>query len=106
MLERAIALTVGALRTVSDGFMHNLMNEPLQKQLSANHLQSIFHRRGVVGVDNGPFKEMAEGLLEHLVPPDPAGLRKWKLGFRREALAALRAFPVFGRKPDVGRQIV
>jgi glycogen synthase len=102
VLERAIPLTVGVLRTVSEGFVRTLLTEPLQAQLLANHLQSIFRRRGVVGVNNGPFKEMAEGLLEHLVPPDPAGFRNWKLGFRREALAALQAFPVSTENPVWG----
>ncbi len=99
ILQRALPLTRGAFRTVSEGF--GRFDEPFQGLL-AGHLQPVFHERGVVGVDNGPFKAMADGLLEHLVPPNPAGFREWKSTFRREALLALQSFPDSPENPVWG----
>jgi hypothetical protein len=102
LLQRALPLTVGPLRAVSEGFARAAVEEPLQAQVLAEHLQAIFRARGVVGVDNGPFKAMAPGLLQHLIPANPAALLDWKRAHRHEALEALRSFepsptnPVWG----------
>lgn len=50
-----LALADGPNATVSELFAGELQQDPIQVDHFAPHLQSIFKRRPVVGVNNGPF---------------------------------------------------
>jgi glycogen synthase len=55
VLTKMIPVTDGALTTVSRRFARELTSEPLHTQIFADHLQTLFRNRGIVGVDNGLF---------------------------------------------------
>ena len=95
VLQRALPRIRGPIRTVSSGFADDLTNDPLQTRVLADHLQAEFRRRGIIGIENGPFKEIADGLCDVLVPPNPRALRKWKLDRRATAILAANT-PVDG----------
>jgi glycogen synthase len=64
--QRMIPLTDAPLSTVSPGFAAELTSDPLQTDHFAAHLQQVFRRQGVVGIDNplfgaaqSPFSEEA-----------------------------------------------
>lgn len=51
----ALSLTDGPTSTVSDHFAREYTSDILQTEHFAPHLQGIFSRNGVFGVNNGPF---------------------------------------------------
>lgn len=53
--ECMLPLVDGPISTVSRGFAAELTTAPLQTVHFVNHLQTIFRRHGLVGVDNGLF---------------------------------------------------
>ena len=53
--ERMIPLFDAPVSTVSRSFARELVSHPLQTVHFASHLQDVFHRQGLVGVDNGLF---------------------------------------------------
>ena len=53
--ECMIPLLDAPLSTVSKCFAHDLTSHPIQTVHFADHLQEVFRRQGVVGVDNGLF---------------------------------------------------
>ena len=53
--QRMTPLGDAPLSTVSEGFAAELLEDPLQSQLFAKHLQDVYRRHGVVGVDNPLF---------------------------------------------------
>ena len=53
--ECMIPLLDAPLSTVSKCFARDLTSHPIQTVHFADHLQEVFHRQGVVGVDNGLF---------------------------------------------------
>lgn len=95
VMQRAAGILEKPFLTVSRQFAYDLMEEPLQTDLTAPHLQSLFHSMGLRGIDNGPFASLA-------VPPQIAqlatigrseGLHKWKSVRRKqfcEALATIK----------------
>lgn len=54
-LGRLLPLIDAPPTTVSREFAVDLTSDPLQTQHLADHLQTHFKRRGITGVDNGPF---------------------------------------------------
>lgn len=55
VLEQCIPLLDAPVSTVSQHFAHELRNEVLYTQVFCPHLQRVFKRRGLVGIDNGIF---------------------------------------------------
>ncbi len=58
VLTRMIPLVDGGLTTVSRNFAKELTGDPLHTQVFADHLQDLFRKRGVVGIDNGLFGKL------------------------------------------------
>jgi glycogen synthase len=55
-----IPLLDAPLSTVSKGYARDLVSHPVQTVHFADHLQEVFQRQGVVGVDNGLFFTVTE----------------------------------------------
>lgn len=55
--ERMIALTDAPMSTVSPGFARELTADPLQIRHFTGHLQAVYERHGVVGINNPLFGE-------------------------------------------------
>lgn len=55
VLQECIQFLDGPVTTVSQIFAHELTNDPLQKNVFANHLQNDFSMNPPVGIDNGTF---------------------------------------------------
>jgi len=89
ILERAIPLCLSPIRTVSRQFGRDLLSETFQVHVMADHLQKVLGVHGLVGVDNGPFCEVAQGLNLLLAPPNAEALASWKREQRQAALRAL-----------------
>lgn len=56
--QRMLEHLDAAPTTVSSEFAVDLRNDSLQTLYFANHLQPVFEKTGIIGVDNGPFEEM------------------------------------------------
>lgn len=50
-----LQLADGPITTVSENFAHEFTRDPIHTDHFAPHLQSIFQRGGVYGINNGPF---------------------------------------------------
>lgn len=59
ILEQSIPALDAPVATVSAHFAHELRNEALYTQVFCPHLQQAFKERGLVGIDNGVFGEVA-----------------------------------------------
>ncbi|HET91665.1 MAG TPA: glycosyltransferase [Chloroflexi bacterium] len=59
VLTQMIPLMDGPISTVSETFARELVRDPLHTQVFAPHLQHLLTDKGVVGVDNGLFGELA-----------------------------------------------
>ncbi len=55
ILQTCCGLANGPVTTVSSPFAAELTNDPLQKELFAPHLQSVFAGKGLLGIENGLF---------------------------------------------------
>ena len=100
-----LQLADGPITTVSRNFAHEFTRDPIHTDHFAPHLQSIFQRGGVYGINNGPFlpfsadfpkrdkhslKEIAARkktkraellqVLEEYTPPQRFGRLTWKGG--------------------------
>lgn len=100
VLQRVLALTELPIFTVSEQFAHDLTEDVLQTNVMAPHLQLTLKPR-VVGIDNGPFVELAvdpQALAEAETGSFNA-LAKWKTGHRQSFLTALAALKPGSDKP-------
>lgn len=95
VLQRASHLVGGPILTVSEGYARELTEDVLQNTIFAQHLQPILRRRGVVGIENGPFSDVS-------VPPkviaasaagQPGPLAAWKTEQRQAFIDMLD--PIF-----------
>lgn len=59
VLTQMIPLMDGPLSTVSQNFASELSADPLLAHVFADHLQGLFARKGVIGIDNGIFGDRA-----------------------------------------------
>lgn len=59
ILQQSIPELNAPVATVSAHFAHELRNEALYTQVFCPHLQKVFKQRGLVGIDNGVFGEIA-----------------------------------------------
>lgn len=57
ILEQIIPLLDAPVSTVSSHFAHELRNEVLYTQIFCPHLQRVFKRAGLIGIENGIFGE-------------------------------------------------
>lgn len=104
VLQRALSMAEHAVFTVSDQFAQDFTEDVLQNRVLAPQLQGALRQR-IVGIDNGPFVDLA---------PDPefvveaaAGrfdrLRKWKADNRAQFLTALDRFQPTEERPVWGQ---
>ncbi|MBN1981233.1 MAG: glycogen/starch synthase [Chitinivibrionales bacterium] len=56
VLQNSILFLDAPLATVSDCFAHELMFDPIQKEVFARHLQPYFSLNTPLGITNGPFQ--------------------------------------------------
>jgi glycogen synthase len=105
--QTGLQLVDAPVTTVSEHFAAELTNDMLQTEYFAPHLQSIFRKSGVYGVNNGSFTDIA---------PEYAGIedlsadnaRKIKLKQRKALLKILSAYKPkerFGELTYKGRTI-
>jgi glycogen synthase len=59
VLSQMIPLMDGPLSTVSQNFADELLSDPLHTDVFAPHLQALLASKGVIGIDNGIFGELA-----------------------------------------------
>jgi glycosyltransferase involved in cell wall biosynthesis len=99
VLERTFGVVEWPIFTVSDRFASEFTEDLLQRHIMVPHLQAALRQRPILGVDNGPFKDLVipEELLRPAASGDPAGLASWKAREKAKARDAL------GRPlPDTG----
>jgi glycosyltransferase involved in cell wall biosynthesis len=104
ILQRTLSIIEPPAFTVSDQFALDFTQELIQCEVMAPHLQADLSRCPVVGVDNGPFKELAvaDADLREARIGNFAPLQKWKSGNRQKALSALDAHTPTEREPVWG----
>ncbi len=100
ILQRALALTEHTLFTVSEQFALDFTNDVLQSRVIAPQLQGVVRSR-LVGIDNGPFSDLAVDLeiLAEAAAGRFARLQKWKADNRSAFLAALLKFQPASERP-------
>ncbi len=92
ILEQTIPELDAPVATVSAHFAYELRNETLYTQVFCSHLQRVFKRRGLVGIDNGIFGEASFPFSARALSRAKAGkldtlqAEKWQ---RRAELAAV-----------------
>ncbi len=109
VLTQMIPLMDGPLSTVSQNFADELTSDPLHTDVFAPHLQELLVSKGVVGVDNGIFGQLAFPFSaeahERAQAGDFGGIQgeKWA---RRETLAEVLEAYQQGLKenPQPGRE--
>jgi len=106
ILHRSLLSVEQPVFTVSDQFADDFTQDLLQRDVMAPHLQQVLNRHRVVGVDNGPFKELAIGAeeLRRAAIGDLAALQDWKRANRQKALTALDAHAASEREPIWGNK--
>lgn len=96
------------ITTVSRVFANDLVSDPLQTSHFAKHLQVIFQKRGVIGVDNGlflpPIRPFHEKSIAEAMAGRPQEILKEKDELRRKMLAELDSYTdprIFGKLAGV-----
>lgn len=91
--QHMIPLCDGPMTTVSKTFAEELTLDPLQTSHFADHLQGVFRRQGLVGVDNGlfgaPRSPYSQTALDALQDGNPQPLLMEKLEKRETMLRIL-----------------
>jgi starch synthase len=91
-----LPLTDAPITTVSRTFAGELRHDPLQCGVFADHLQGVFRRHGLLGVDNGLFGELQPPYPTRDVRAaesgDPSGILQQKLQKRRAMLTAIAGY--------------
>lgn len=93
VLQTSIPLLDGPLTTVSEQFAAELMHDPLQREVFADHLQHSFSMNAPIGIGNGPFKSFRSIINKKILAETNQG--KWqllnsrKIQMRRKLLALL-----------------
>jgi len=67
VFQQMLPLIDGPLTTVSESFARELITDPLQTEHFAPHLQQLFGRQGVVGIDNGVFGALRSAYSERAI---------------------------------------
>jgi glycogen synthase len=91
ILDRALALVEQPIFTVSEQFALEFTEDLLQCDVMAHHLQKALHEKPILGVDNGPFKNLIvpRNLLHQASRGEFGPLHEWKMEQRAAALQAL-----------------
>jgi glycosyltransferase involved in cell wall biosynthesis len=91
-----LPLTDAPITTVSRTFAQELCRDPLQCEVFADHLQGVFRRHGLRGVDNGLFGEPQPPYPTRDVRAaengDPSGILQRKLQKRRTMLETIERY--------------
>ncbi|QGJ71847.1 Hypothetical protein PBC10988_35590 [Planctomycetales bacterium 10988] len=92
LLERVLPHVERPVFTVSKQFAAEITEDVLQTRVIAPHLQSIFKRDPLRGIDNGPFVELAvpQEILSKEGDAAVQALRQWKGSRRRAFIDALK----------------
>jgi glycogen synthase len=94
VLNRAWPLVRKPLVTVSEQFALDLTQDPFQRHIMADQLQTILAPPNLIGINNGPFAALAvpEDMLTAADLGNYRPLADWKEQRKQQAVAALRAF--------------
>lgn len=94
--QHMIPLCDAPVTTVSRTFARELVSDPLQTEHFADHLQDVFRRQMVVGVDNGLFGSPQPAFSDKAVEEAAAGkyaaILREKKSKRRKMLVTLAAY--------------
>jgi glycogen synthase len=91
ILDRAMSLARWPVFTVSDEFAKEFTDDLLQREIMAKHLQEKLKDHRILGIDNGPFTDLAvprEG-VKHAAAGAFASLQQWKSDQKAKALEEL-----------------
>jgi glycosyltransferase involved in cell wall biosynthesis len=103
ILARALAIVQSTVFTVSEQFAIDLMEDKLQSEVMAPHIQELLKDR-LLGVNNGPFADLSldREKLDQARHGNIEPLKQWKSDKRKKALEALNAFVPSDKKPIWG----
>ncbi len=94
VLQMSLPLLDAPLTTVSEPFAYELMHDPLQKVVFANHLQGCFSKNPPVGISNGLFDTAGIVFSKKAISDAKKGkissLLKKKESFRQNLLQTLK----------------
>ncbi|RMH31500.1 MAG: glycosyltransferase, partial [Nitrospirae bacterium] len=107
ILGKTIPLMDSPVSTVSQQFAKELVTEPLHTRVYAPHLQPLFRRKGVIGIDNGVFGtvDLPSSVLEAARRGDLLPLRRektWRRNRLIEVLEGYRSSRAWGRVDFTG----
>ncbi len=71
--SRMLPIADGPMSTVSDEFAKDLRIDPLQTGHFTNHLQGIYARYGIVGVNNGCFRDLVSAFSPEAIAAASSG---------------------------------
>ena len=102
-LTRAIPLVEPEIVTVSEQFALEILDDPLQSRVLADHLQAPLSGR-LVGINNGPFTSLhiPSKVFEPALRGDFAALARWKQKNRSIVLQELGRFQPSPERPCWG----
>jgi len=105
VLTRALPFMEPHIATVSGQFAADLLNDPLQSKILADHLGAPLSGC-LVGINNGPFVDLGipPQVLESAARDDFTRLVDWKSGNRSSALKALDSFTPSVERPFWGNK--
>ncbi len=109
VLTQMIPLVDGPLSTVSRNFADELTSDPLHTLVFANHLQDLIVGKGLVGVDNGIFRELnfpfSEQARQQAKQGDFGKIQQEKWQRRQRLAQVLEDFQrELGRHPDPSKE--
>jgi glycogen synthase len=88
-----LPLVDAPVTTVSRSFAEELTSDPLQSEVFADHLQGVFRRQGLLGVDNGLFGKLerpfSQRAAKEALDGDPEFILAKKLAKRRAMIKML-----------------
>ncbi len=92
-LTRALPFVAETIPTVSDQFALDLLQDPLQTSILADHLTALLPNR-ITGINNGPFTELAipQSIIAQVKTGQISPMTDWKNSNRKLALTALQSF--------------
>ena len=91
-----LPLLDASIGTVSETFARELVTDPLQTAYFADHLQRVYRRQGLVGIDNGLFGPPTPGFsakaIRNAKEGEFEGILEEKWGKRNKMLAMLATY--------------
>jgi glycogen synthase len=104
VLNRALPRVSKPIFTVSQQFALDFSEDVFQREVMANQLQHALRPPNIVGVNNGPFANLAipEAARAAAQRRDYGPLQKWKRAQKTHAIEALRGFTPTADRPAWG----